>query len=118
MLGAIAGDVIGSVYERHNHRSMDFPLFQPQSIFTDNTVLSVAFADAILHGGDYTTMLKEFNFKIAVSAPNLKHREAFGVYSNIPSSLVKLCMFVRGSFYRVLMLILRSSRNSDCASEL
>ena len=35
MLGAITGDVIGSVYEHNNYRGTDFPLFGPYSTFTD-----------------------------------------------------------------------------------
>jgi len=35
MLGAIAGDVIGSVYERRRHRRKDFPPFSPQSSFPE-----------------------------------------------------------------------------------
>lgn len=53
MLGAIAGDVIGSVYERHGTKSKVFPLFAPASRFTDDTVLTCAVADRLLHGGDY-----------------------------------------------------------------
>ena len=53
MLGAIAGDMIGSPYEANNHRSTEFPLFSQQSCFTDDTVLTVAIADAILSGGGY-----------------------------------------------------------------
>ena len=48
MLGAIIGDVIGSVFEWHNVKTIDFDLFNRQSRFTDDTVLSVAVADAIL----------------------------------------------------------------------
>ncbi len=53
MLGAIAGDVIGSVYERHVHKSTDFPLFAQRCRFTDDTVLTVATAHAILTGTPY-----------------------------------------------------------------
>ena len=48
MLGAIAGDVIGSVYENLRTKRKDFRLFTPVSTFTDDTVLTVAVADAIL----------------------------------------------------------------------
>ena len=50
MLGAIAGDIIDSVYESGWMKSTDFPLFTPRSIFTDDSVLTVAVADCILHG--------------------------------------------------------------------
>lgn len=53
MLGAIVGDVSGSVYESDPIKSTDFPLFTPGSRFTDDTVLTVATADAILRGTDY-----------------------------------------------------------------
>lgn len=60
MIGAIAGDIIGSVYERHNLRRMDFPLFDPRCRFTDDTVLTVAVADAILTASDYAEKLREY----------------------------------------------------------
>lgn len=53
MLGAIAGDVIGSVYEWDNIKTTDFPLFQDKSHFTDDSVLTIAVAEVMLHGGDY-----------------------------------------------------------------
>lgn len=49
MLGAIAGDIIGSIYERENCKSKDFPLFGTDNTFTDDTVLTIATADAILN---------------------------------------------------------------------
>ncbi|WP_017297533.1 ADP-ribosylglycohydrolase family protein [Nodosilinea nodulosa] len=61
MLGAIAGDVIGSVYERNNIKTKEFLLFSAASRFTDDTVLTVAIADAILHRGDYTERLKHYH---------------------------------------------------------
>ncbi|MFL5381335.1 MAG: ADP-ribosylglycohydrolase family protein [Longimicrobiaceae bacterium] len=53
MLGAIAGDVIGSVHEHTMQKSATFPLFTPRSRFTDDTVLTVATAEAILTGTPY-----------------------------------------------------------------
>ena len=44
MLGAIAGDVIGSPYEWNPIKTKEFPLFSKYSIFTDDTVLNVAVA--------------------------------------------------------------------------
>jgi ADP-ribosylglycohydrolase len=60
MLGAIAGDIIGSVYEGHNMKRLDFPLFSPSCCFTDDTVLTVALADSILSGTPYVEKLKEY----------------------------------------------------------
>ncbi len=51
MLGAVIGDIIGSVYEFKNHRSKYFePLFHPQARFTDDTLCTVAIADALVRG--------------------------------------------------------------------
>lgn len=45
MLGAVIGDVVGSVYEFHNTRDYNFPMFSPSSNFTDDTVMTMAVAD-------------------------------------------------------------------------
>lgn len=60
MLGAITGDIIGSVYEFATQKTKDFPLFTDQSIFTDDTILTVAVADVLLHGGTYTAAFKRY----------------------------------------------------------
>jgi ADP-ribosylglycohydrolase len=60
MLGAIAGDIIGSVYERRPIKTVEFPLFSRLSHPTDDTVLSVALADSILTGREYVDNLKEY----------------------------------------------------------
>ena len=60
MIGAIAGDIIGSVYEAHPVKTEDFPLFSPGCRFTDDTVMTVATADAILTGKGYAAAYKEW----------------------------------------------------------
>jgi hypothetical protein len=45
MIGAIAGDVVGSTCEFHYTKSIDFDLFTPGSTFTDDTMMTVAVAD-------------------------------------------------------------------------
>ena len=46
--GAIIGDIVGSVYEFHNIKTKDFPLFSEYSRFTDDTVMTVAVAMGLL----------------------------------------------------------------------
>lgn len=58
MLGAIIGDIVGSVYEGNPMKQTDFPLFSARSGYTDDTVLTVAIADSILEGTDYLRSLK------------------------------------------------------------
>ena len=65
MLGAIAGDIIGSVYESKKAwlkvKRADFePLFADKARFTDDTVLTIAVAESILHGGDLVDLLKQY----------------------------------------------------------
>jgi ADP-ribosylglycohydrolase len=60
MIGAIAGDIIGSVYEWHNIKTTDFPLMNDGGFFTDDSVLTIALADSILTGKPYATLLKEY----------------------------------------------------------
>jgi ADP-ribosylglycohydrolase len=60
MLGAIAGDIIGSVHEFECQKMKDFPLFVEQSRFTDDTVLTVAVADCLLTGCSYVDKFHEY----------------------------------------------------------
>lgn len=48
MIGAIIGDVSGSRYERKNHKSKEFPLFDKKCRLTDDSIMSLAVAKAIL----------------------------------------------------------------------
>jgi ADP-ribosylglycohydrolase len=60
VIGAIAGDIIGSVYEWKNIRTKQFDLFSPDCFFTDDTVLSVALAESILTGTDYAALMRAY----------------------------------------------------------
>ena len=59
MLGAIAGDMVGSPYEGSPIKSTEFQLFTNRSVFTDDTVLTVAVADAITSEEEYTSSMKQ-----------------------------------------------------------
>ena len=48
MKGAIIGDIVGSIYEFHNIKEKDFPFFDEGCFFTDDSVMTVAVADALL----------------------------------------------------------------------
>ena len=60
MLGAIAGDIIGSRFEHDGIKSKDFELFNHQSVFTDDTVHTIALADSLLHKIPYQEKLREY----------------------------------------------------------
>ncbi len=60
MLGAMIGDIVGSVYEWHNIKTTEFELFSPKCFFTDDTVLTAATAQALMTDGDYTRAYQDF----------------------------------------------------------
>jgi ADP-ribosyl-[dinitrogen reductase] hydrolase len=60
MIGAIAGDIIGSRFEGHATVPSGFDLFHPDCRFTDDTVMSLAVAEAILDGGDFAATFRAY----------------------------------------------------------
>ena len=66
MFGAIIGDIIGSTYEFKNAGKYDFDPFPEGSFFTDDTVLTIAVADAILNKKHYGDTIIEY----AINWPN------------------------------------------------
>ncbi len=64
MLGAIIGDVVGSVYEWNNVRRKDFgPLFHPKSFITDDTICTLAVADALVNERHAGEALKDWGLR-------------------------------------------------------
>jgi ADP-ribosylglycohydrolase len=89
ILGAIAGDIIGSAYEFNNVKSLDFELFPEGTYFTDDSVLTVATMDALLNQEDYTETYRYFgemyphrgygeHFRSWIYADNPKPYNSFG----------------------------------------
>ena len=60
MLGAIIGDIAGSKYEFNNTFDYDFEMFGEGCDFTDDTICTVAIADAILNGRSYQESLQDW----------------------------------------------------------
>lgn len=52
-IGAIVGDIVGSIYEFDNRRSKDFPLFGADVECTDDSIMTVATMSALLNGGSH-----------------------------------------------------------------
>ena len=50
MLGAILGDIVGSIYEFNNIKTTHFELLNKRSTFTDDSILTIAVADWLLEG--------------------------------------------------------------------
>ncbi len=60
MRGAIAGDIFGAAFEGHPLKKEDFDLFGEARYFTDDTILTVATADALMGDGDYAAAYREW----------------------------------------------------------
>jgi ADP-ribosylglycohydrolase len=60
VLGAIAGDIVGSVHEFIGTKTKEFPLFVEASRFTDDSVLTIAVAEWILTGEDLTGLMHKY----------------------------------------------------------
>ena len=81
MIGAIAGDMIGSPYESHPIKTVAFPL--TVAAFTDDTVLTIAVANAIIRCKDYRLAIKCF----ARNFPNLPYGGSFWHWIWDPNSI-------------------------------
>jgi len=66
LLGALAGDMIGSVYEFDPYKGTDFPLFGEGSRLTDDSILTLAVADSLISGGSYLERIRAY----ALAYPN------------------------------------------------
>lgn len=90
MLGAIAGDIIGSRFEHARIKSKDFELFNRQSVFTDDTVLTLAVADSLLHKVPYHKNFREYFLRYPAAGYGGRFRRwarspqpvAYGSYGN------------------------------------
>jgi ADP-ribosylglycohydrolase len=82
LLGSIAGDVVGSVYEFHNIKTTEFPLFTERSHYTDDTIMTLAVANKILRGSTYEKELQEFGRRYPKSGFGTNFKE--WIFSNDP----------------------------------
>lgn len=93
MIGAIIGDIVGSIYEWHNIKTKEFPLFQNRCFFTDDTVMTIAVAEGLMNGGERDDFIDAMK-KYGKMYPNVgyggrfrkwlfsENREAYGSYGN------------------------------------
>lgn len=84
MKGAIIGDIIGSRFEKNNVRAKDFDLFTDESRFTDDTVLTVAVAAAIMEGVSYERSIQIFALKYPKAGYGKSFKKWFGMLKTEP----------------------------------
>jgi ADP-ribosylglycohydrolase len=73
MRGSIIGDIIGSAFIQSPQSTTEFQLLKPFSAYTDDTVLTVAIADAVLNNESYDTSLRKWTRKF----PKAGYRKKF-----------------------------------------
>ena len=92
IIGAISGDIIGSRYEGYDIKTKDFELYTKNSIFTDDTIMTIAIASWLLKDTSHKTLIKELqeygnlypnggyggNFKLWLLSSNPKPYNSWG----------------------------------------
>ena len=134
MIGAIAGDIIGSIYEHDNIKTKEFPLFGPHPrtnlnhtrngrslrdcFFTDDTVLTIAVADWLLGGEDnLVDRLAHYTFKYSnrgyggmyMEWVNSHDREPYESYGNGSAMRVSAVAWLSKNYYEALELAEKSA---------
>jgi ADP-ribosylglycohydrolase len=97
MIGAIIGDIVGSIYEFNNHRSKDFPFCNDKAFKTDDTVLTVALMESLLKDEPYGKFIKEYYKKY----PNESWGCYFQEWAENPDNNEPYNSFGNGSAMRV-----------------
>jgi ADP-ribosylglycohydrolase len=117
MWGAIIGDVIGSLFERFNHKSKDFELFHALSHYTDDTVMTIATMDALLREIPFEVAYKEWYRKYPKAGYGQRFREwgkndsynPLRSYGNGSAMRVSPVAYWKNSFEEVLELATQST---------
>ncbi len=79
IIGAVCGDIIGSAYEFHKTKDINFKLFTPQSTFTDDTVMTCAVAEWLIEDPDHThEALVEIMHRYGEEFPHAGYGGMFG----------------------------------------
>lgn len=115
MMGAIIGDIVGSVYEWRNIKTKEFPLFREDCFFTDDTVMTVAMAEAVMNGGSADDVIDAMK-KYGRMYPDAGYggrfgawlfsdsREPYNSYGNGSAMRVSPCGFIAGSLEEAITL--------------
>lgn len=109
IIGAIAGDIIGSHYEHHPIKTKDFELFNNYSTFTDDTVLTLAIANWLVEDKSSNDVLVKNLKYFGNCYPNAgygrtfyywlqtEHADSYGSWSNGSAMRVSPCAWVAES---------------------
>ncbi len=113
MIGAIIGDIVGSVYEWDNIKTKSFPLFRDDCFFTDDTVMTCAVAKAIMNGGkkdNFIDCMKELGQMYPDAGYGVgfyywlfsDNRKPYNSYGNGSAMRVSPCAWIKGNEFKEL----------------
>lgn len=131
MLGAIVGDIVGSIYEWNNIHTKNFPLFREDCFFTDDTVMTCAVAEAVMNGGkrdDFIDAMKEYGAMYPNVGYGIKFlewlmsdsREPYHSFGNGSAMRVSPCAWIMdcGFYDRMGMLPERGRKIARLSAEV
>ena len=131
MLGAIVGDIVGSVYEWHNIHTKNFPFFRGDCFFTDDTVMTCAVAEAVMNGGrrdDFIDAMKKYGAMYPNVGYGIKflewlmsdNREPYHSFGNGSAMRVSPCAWIMdcGFYARMGMLPERGRKIARLSAEV
>ena len=112
MLGAIIGDIIGSIYEPKDRRikTKDFPLFSEDCRFTDDSVCTTAVADTLLHNLPPAETMRKWGRRYPRCGFSQIFKEWIASEANAPN-----CTFRNGAAMRVSPAAFLNQDNLDAA---
>jgi len=115
MLGAITGDIVGSVYEFHNYKAKNFePFFAMNCRYTDDTICTIAIADALLNNKSPISTLRQWGRKywsngswgqkFALWLSSSEIRPPYNSYGNGSAMRVSPCAWVANTHEEAIEL--------------
>lgn len=114
MLGTIIGDIIGSVWEFHRIKTKHFPLFGEKNGITDDSILTVAVADALLHDRDPAEALRDWARKVKPGRHVAGYGKRFINWVAAPTVQPPYGSFGNGGAMRVSPAAFLSNSLEDC----
>ena len=77
MYGAIIGDIVGSHWEFHRIKTKQFLLFSERNGATDDSIMTVAVADALMNDKDPAETLREWGRQVLPASHVARHGQKF-----------------------------------------
>ncbi len=114
MLGAIIGDIVGSRWEFHRLKTKAFPLFSPLNGLTDDTILTIAVADALLNARDPAEALRDWARRVKPDRHVAGYGKKFILWVSAPTVQPPYGSLGNGGAMRVSPAAFLASTLAEC----